>query len=408
MELPILYPVRQKFEGSTIPDIETKVKQELKKANFLKNMQPGARIAVTAGSRGISGIVPILRTVCDVLKQQRLEPFLVPAMGSHGGGTPEGQKQMLQRLGITEETIGVPIQATADAVQIGQLSDGTPVYQNRIAYESDGILVVNRVKQHTSFKSQVESGLCKMIVVGLGNPKGAANIHRFGVRGLREEILPMAQVALGESPIVYGMAILENAHEQVADIVGLEPSEIPEQEPRLLQRAKEMFPRLPFEQIDLLIVEEMGKSFSGTGMDTNVIGRQRIHGEPEPETPQIKRVVVLDLTDASHGNANGIGLADFTTRKLVDKIDWQATYLNILSTGFVQRGMVPVTASSDQEAVTWAIRSLGERDVTRLRITKIMNTLQLEQIWISAALLDEAKHYPNLEIIGEGVPLSLS
>lgn len=407
MELPMLYPVRQNFAGSKIPDLAAKVKQELEKANFLKNMQPGARIAVTAGSRGISGIVEILGTACDVLKQHGFEPFLVPAMGTHGGGTPEGQKLILQGLGITEETVGVPIRATAESVEIGQLPDGTPVYQNRIAYESDGILVVNRVKQHTSFKSQVESGLCKMIVVGLGNPKGAANIHRFGVRGLREKLLPMAKVALHESSIVYGMAILENAHEQVADIVGLEALEIPAQEPILLQRSKEMFPRLPFDQLDLLIVEEMGKNFSGTGMDTNVIGRQRIHGEPEPEIPHIKRIVVLDLADASHGNANGIGLADFTTRKLVDKVDWQATYLNILSTGFVQRGMLPVTAATGEEAVLWAIRSLGEGDVSRLRIVKIMNTLQLEHLWVSAPLLEEVKQNANLAIIGEGRPFDL-
>jgi hypothetical protein len=217
----------------------------------------------------------------------------------------------------------------------------------------------------------------------------------------------MARVALHESPIVYGMAILENAHEQVADIVGLEASEIPEQEPILLQRSKEMFPRLPFDRLDLLIVEEMGKNFSGTGMDTNVIGRQRIHGEPEPEIPHIKRIVVLDLADASHGNANGIGLADFTTRKLVEKVDWQATYLNILSTGFVQRGMVPVTAATGEEAVLWAIRSLGEGDVSRLRIVKIMNTLQLEHLWVSASLLEEVKQNANLAIIGEGRPFDL-
>ncbi|WP_018132274.1 nickel pincer cofactor-dependent isomerase, group 22 [Effusibacillus pohliae] len=405
MELPLMYPVRQKFDGQAIADVAAKVRQELEKAVFLTSVRPGATIAVTAGSRGIANIVEILRAVCQVLREREAVPFLVPSMGSHGGGTPAGQIEALQALGITEAAVGAPIRATTEVVELGQLPDGTPVFQNRLAYESDGIVVINRIKPHTSFKGCVESGLCKMLVVGLGNPAGAANLHRFGVRGLRELIVPMARIVLEKSPVLYGLGILENAFDQTAVIAGIEPADIPDREAELLKQAKTMMPRLPFDHLDVLIVDEMGKCYSGTGMDTNVIGRLRIHGEPEPESPRIERIVVLDLADASHGNANGIGLADFTTRKLVDKIDWKATYLNNLSSTFVQRAMIPIIAESDGEAVRLAIQSLGQRELQNLRIVRIPNTLQLERIWVSEALLKEVHADEKLELAGKGVPL---
>lgn len=398
----MLYPVRQKFSADKLQDPVGKTRQELERASFLNNLPKGARVAVTAGSRGISNMDQILKTICSVLQDRGFHPFLVPSMGSHGGGTPEGQRKILQGLGVTEETVGFPIKATAEAVHIAQLPDGTPIYQNRIANESDGIIIVNRVKTHTSFKSHVESGLCKMMVVGLGNPAGAENIHRFGVRGLRELLDPMARIVIEKSPILYGMAILENAYEETADIVGVEAADIPDKEPALLARSKEMFPSLPFHQLDLLLVEEIGKCFSGTGMDTNVIGRLRIHSEPEPDSPKIERIVAFDLADASHGNANGIGLADFTTKELVGKIDWKATYLNNLSSTFVQRAMVPIMAETRQEAVQWAIQSLGQRDLESLKVLQISNTLHLDHFWVSAALLDEVKKNQRLEFAGEG------
>lgn len=405
MEKVTMYPVLQRFEGKSVPDIARKVRGELQKAFFLQGLRPGAKIAVTAGSRGISSAVDILRTICEVLRGHGAEPFLVPSMGSHGGGTPDGQKEVLRGLGVTEDAVGAPIHATTDVVELGSLPDGTKVFQNRLAYESDGIVVVNRIKTHTSFKSRVESGLCKMMVVGLGNPAGAANLHRFGVKGLREFIEPMANVVLSNSPIVYGIGIIENAFEQTADIVGIEPGDIPQKEAELLIQSKTMLPGLPFEHLDVLIVDSMGKGYSGTGMDTNVIGRLRIHGEPEPESPRIERIVVLDLAESSHGNANGIGLADFTTRRLLDKIDWKSTYLNNLSSTFVQRAMIPIVAESDEEAIRLSIRSLGLKDPDQLRIVRIPNTLHLEHIWVSGALLNEVRDHERLQLAGEGIPL---
>lgn len=394
-----LHKVEQRFHAPKLADIQGKVHSELLRIASNADLKD-KRIAVTAGSRGIQSIVPVLQTVVNFLKQKGAAPFIVPAMGSHGGGTVEGQLQMLSSLGITEDSIGVPVLATTDVVEVGHYN-GIPVFQNRNAYESDGIIAVNRVKTHTSFKSKLESGLSKMLVVGLGNPTGAANIHRFGVEGMKTLIEPMARVILDRTPVLFGLAIIENAEETTADIVGVQPDEWIDREADLLKKSKTLLPSLTFPEIDLLIVEEMGKSFSGTGMDTNVIGRLRIHGQAEPESPNINRIVVLDLADSSYGNANGIGLADITTDKLVRKIDDKSTYLNVMSATFVLRAMIPMAAPTEEKAIGWAIRSLGEIDPTQLKIVRIPNTLHLQHMWVSDALLEEAKAFAHVKLLNQ-------
>ncbi|MDH7576785.1 MAG: lactate racemase domain-containing protein [Bacillota bacterium] len=402
MRYPVMYRARYALPAPYIENVHEEVKKVFKKARFWKKLKKGARVAVTAGSRGISDIVPVLMTTLEILKENHLQPYLVPAMGSHGGGTPEGQKKVLAALGITEETTGVPIKATGEAAKLGEIAPEVPVYFNKAALESDGIIVVNRVKPHTSFHGPVESGLMKMLAIGLGNPQGAAALHRFGPRGLKEYIPLVAQFILANLPVLYGIAIIENAREQTAHIEGVEPEDFFHKEQQLLNQARSLMPRLPFQELDLLIVREMGKCFSGTGMDTNLIGRLRIQGEPEPETPRIKRIAVLDLAARSEGNATGIGLADFATDRLLSKVDWEVTYLNVLSTTFVQRAMVPMHFPTEEETIQMALRSLGSENPHKARVLVIQNTLELDEVEFSAALIEEAKAHPCLTIISEG------
>lgn len=401
MRFPLMYKAYYSLPSPTILNVQEEVCKILRKAAFLKRLKKGTNIAITVGSRGIADIVPVLKTVIGLLKEEGFQPYLIPAMGSHGGGTPEGQRKVLAGLGITEEEMGVPIKACSNAVKIGEVAPNVPVFLNEVAVESEGIIVINRVKPHTSFRGPVESGLMKMLAVGLGNPQGAATMHKFGPAGLREFIPKVANYILKNAPILYGIAIIENAQEKTAYVEGVEPEEFYQKEQQLLEKARSLMPRLPFQELDVLIVREIGKCFSGTGMDTNIIGRLRIQGEPEPEYPRIKRIVALDISERSEGNATGIGLADFTTDRLLAKVDWKTTYLNVLSTTFVQRAMIPMHFPTDGETIENALRSLGAKDVDEARVLVIKNTLDLSEIEFSESLLQEAKSHPFLRGISE-------
>jgi hypothetical protein len=314
------------------------------------------------------------------------------------GGTPEGQKKLLAGLGITEESLGAPLVASGESVRIGEVGPGVPVYVNRVALESQGLIIINRVKPHTSFHAPVESGLTKMLAVGLGNPQGAMALHSYGIRGL-ETFIPMVAACIKERlPVLYGIAIVENAYEQTAVVAGIEPEQFYEREQELLDTARSLMAHLPFDDLDLLVVRSMGKCFSGTGMDTNIIGRLRIQGEPEPEKPRIKRIAVLDLDERSEGNALGIGLADFTTDGLLAKVDWMPTYLNVLSTTFVMRAMAPMHFRTDEETLSAALASLGGIERESARVLVIDNTLDLSSIEFSAALLEEARAASHISI----------
>lgn len=400
LEFPVLYHGRLECPVPVVRDVRFEVRKVFRKAGFWKQIEKSARIAVTAGSRGISDIVPVLVTVLKMLRDAGYYPFLLSAMGSHGGGTREGQLQVLAGLGITEETMGVPISAGGDAEVIGEITPGLPVYCNAAAMDCDGIIVVNRVKPHTSFHGPIESGLLKMLAVGLGNAKGAVALHSFGPGRMKELVPRAGSVLLDRLPVIYGIAIIENACGQTALIAGLEPGDFLEQEKILLKKAYSLMPSLPFQDIDLLVVREMGKCLSGTGMDTNVIGRSRIQGEPEPDRPKIKRIAVLDLAAASEGNAIGIGLADFTTDRLLSKVDWEATYNNVLSTTFVQRAMIPMHFPRDEETIGYALKSLGNGNPREARVAIIKNTLDLSEIYFSPAFLPEAGEHPFLKVNG--------
>ncbi|MGP4078440.1 lactate racemase domain-containing protein [Pseudalkalibacillus sp. R45] len=401
MDFPKVVMVKQRFPVGKIEDIKAHLTAELE--NQLHSVKKGASIAITVGSRGISNRVLIVRTIVDHLKKQGAKPFIIGAMGSHGGGTPEGQMDVLQSLGFTEDTMGCPVRTSSTVVEVGETESGFTLYCDTHAWESDGIIILNRVKLHTAFRGPNESGLLKMITVGLGKAKGANQLHRQGPPNMSKTVQEVGQGMIETGKILAGIAIVENSFDETAILEVIKPQSILDREQELLLRSKEYFPRIPIGQLDLLVVKKMGKNFSGTGMDTNVLGRTKIFGVPEPESPSYKRIGVLNLDDSSHGNATGIGLADFTTERLFQKLDRQKTYLNCLTSTYVQRAMIPMVLNTDQELVKTAIDSLAVDDPTSLRMAIIENTLELERLYLSENLIEEAGE--QVEVLSSPEPI---
>ncbi len=397
LKLPEMYRLRQSFPRPKVEDIPGTARDELAGLRLLDTVRPGQKIGITVGSRGIQNLLPILRACLDFVRELGGLPYLLSAMGSHGGCSEQGQKEVLESLGVTEENLGAPVVTCAECRTIAHTADGLPVFVLESALELDGILLVNRVKAHTSFKAPVESGLLKMLVVGLGGPKGAQQFHGFGPGELPRLLPEIGGVLLNVLPILGGLAVVENAYEETALIRAVSGEDMIQQESELLTYSKSLMPSLPVDNIDFLIIQEMGKNFSGTGMDTNIIGRARIHGVPEPERPSIKRIAVLDLSEESHGNATGIGMADFVTRRLVDRMDRQATYLNCLTSTFVVRAAIPMTFDTDQELVKAALFSLSGTPSHALRIVIIPNTLFLSECLVSEAVVEELREKPGIE-----------
>jgi len=392
--------VRQHLAKPRIDNVPSEIADRM--AAVAGAVRPGMRIAVTAGSRGITGIPLILRTVVNVLRDLGADPFIVSAMGSHGGGTTPGQERVLHHLGITEESVGAPLRITSTAVEMGTTRTGRTLFVDAEAVKADGIFVVNRIKPHTAFRDSLASGLLKMLSVGLGKVPGATQVHNLGSSGIYSGVLEIGLLALKKLPVLGGLAVLENSLEETARLEVLLPEEMEEKEKELLRYAWQLLPRLPLEKLDLLIIEEIGKNYSGTGMDTNVTGRWKDMDVKEPITPEIKRIVVLRLAAASEGNANGIGQADFTTRKLVESIDWKATLTNVHTTGFWSRAFCPPFPGSDRDAIRWAIESLKQPPDVPLTAARIRNTLHIEELWLNEAASSAAK---DCEKIGELQPL---
>lgn len=397
--------VRQKLPSLKIEDYIAVIRDELRKKGLGEKVKPGMKIAITAGSRGIAHYPEILATIVDEVKKAGGEPFIVPAMGSHGGATPEGQIEVLRSLGITPETVGAPIQASMEVDEIGRLDNGVFVYMDRLALKADGIIVVGRVKPHTDFKGKIESGLMKMMAIGLGKQKGAETIHWYQSEGYHKLIPETAKLMMKKTPILLGLAIVEDAYHEIAIVRALEPEEIESEEMKLLEKAKKLLARLPFKEIDVLIIDEIGKDISGVGMDTNVTGRFWLPGETDPMAPKIKKIVVLDLSEGTHGNAIGIGLADLTTKRAVSKIDYDATFVNCLTQGSTETAKVPVYLPNDRDAIVTALRICGPIDPKRAKVVRIRNTLELERFWISENLAEMVKSDKELservEILSE-------
>lgn len=403
IETLTLAKVRQHFPRPQVEEVSSEITQQMKRLSG--HIRPSMSVAITAGSRGISNIAPVLQTIVKTLRDMGAEPFIVSAMGSHGSGTVKGQESILHNLGITQDVVGAPLKITSDAVEIGTTPSGHILYIDSEAMKADGILLVNRIKPHTALGDNMASGLFKMLTVGLGKVPGAIQVHRLGASGIYQAILEMTQLALKKVPVIGGLAIVENGYMETAKVELFLPEEMDEGERKLLKLASSLLPVLPVLELDLLIVEEMGKNYSGTGMDTHVIGRWKIPGFPEPELPKIGRIVVLRLSHASEGNANGIGLADFTTYKLIQSIDWNTTLTNVSTTGFWRRVFCPPFLDSDREAIAWALESLQLPPQTTISAARIRNTLQLEELWLSPAALNAAM---RCEQIGPFQPLEFN
>ena len=401
MSFPKMIAVRQSFEREQEPDIKEAVQRELARLSAGLTVRRGARVGVSVGSRGICNLSTITRELVDGLKAMGAEPFLFAAMGSHAGGTAEGQAAILEHYGITEKTMHCPVLSRMETVQIGESREGIPVFLDKHAFEADHVVAMNRVKQHTEFKGEIESGVMKMLLIGMGKHQGARVYHRaFADYGFDQIVESVASVVIERAKVLFGLAILENGYEETARIRGLMPSEIVEGEKELLRRAKELAPRLPFDDIDLLVVDEMGKNISGTGMDTNVIGRFTKR-EGVQIKPRIKRVYVRELTEESLGNATGIGLAEFAHRRLIDSMDVAATNTNCLTGGSPEKARIPIVCESDREALQFALSTVGLGGEKSPRLVRIGNTLQLAEVDISESLAQSLNGRNDLEVVSD-------
>jgi len=358
------------------------------------------RVAVGVGSRGIANLFTIVRSTLDVLLDLGAKPFVVAAMGSHGGATPEGQRELLASYNVSEERLKVPVKTDMSTVQIGTNSWSEPVFWDQNALGADAVLTLSRVKPHTDFRGKFESGILKMLVIGLGKRDGAAQHHRWGFRGLRDMLPETGKVVLEKTPFLASLAILENAHEQTAHLEVVERDRVFEREPGLLEQARGLMGRLPFDQLDLLVIGEIGKNYSGAGIDPNVVGRLLIEGEPDFEKPKITRICALELSPESHGNGTGVGIADLTTDRLLACIDQVPFRMNNLTACFLWRSKLPFPFATDRECIQCGIETCWQPNAEALRMAVVPNTLELTELWATAALVDEAKKHPHLEVTG--------
>ena len=408
--IPTLYPVKQELPKGLPLDIDQRLAAEWQRLGLARQVR-GKRIALGFGSRGIASIDLIARKLVALVKESGGQPFIVPAMGSHGGGTAAGQIDVLDGLGISEATMGCPIHATMEVVNTGMTAAGLPAYIDRNVAEADGLIITNRAKVHTDFRGPHESGLLKMLAIGLGKETGARTIHQQGVIGLRDYMPIVAKHLLANINFVAGFGVVEDGYHAVAQLEGFRADTVVEGDQRLLRRSRELMPALPVDDIDVLIIDEMGKNISGAGMDTNIIGRWMVEGEPEPESPRIRRIAILDLTPESHGNATTYGLADFMSRKLFDKIDFPITMKNMFTSGFLLRCRMPLVFESDEETVKATLFDAFRSDPSQIRDARVMrikNTLELENLWVSANIAAELKGREAVSVSSQATSLAFA
>jgi len=402
MDFPKIFKIHQKITPPCLEQIEKRVHELLDQFELSKKVKKGERIGLTAGSRGIKDKPRVLKAIVDRLTDLGASPFIVPCMGSHGGATSEGQIEVLESLGITEKSVGAPIISSMDVKEIGRTKFGTPVLIARDLLKADRIVVVNRVKPHTDFRGEIESGLVKMMVIGMGKHQGALMVHRLTIEhGFPAVLGEVGSILLKRLPILFGVGMIENQYGKTAFMDLLKPEELIEKEKVLLKRARRLISSIPFDQMDILILDEMGKNISGTGMDTNVIGRRLFIRGPKPRKPKITRIFVRDVTEESHGNALGIGMADYITKRLFDKIDYPSMAVNCLTGMIPENGRVPVFFERDRDALSAAHDNSGVLRPQDLRILWVKNTLELEYLYASQVLLKEARSKPRLEILGD-------
>jgi len=398
---PQLFRLRQQFEGPVVEDVAAEVEHQLAALSLSEKIQPGQSVAITAGSRGIANIHIIIRGIAQHLKALGAEPFIVPAMGSHGGGTAEGQQQIIESYGITEEFCGCPIRASMETVVVCDAAEGFPVHFDQQAFGADHVFVCGRVKPHTGFHGDIESGLMKMMLIGLGKHAGALIYHRAIMNySFGQIVRSVAREVLSKCRIVGGLAIVENAYDETAKLAGVAPENFEEEEKGLLILAKQWMPRLPFDQADILSIDEIGKNISGSGMDTNVVGRKYLdHRAADDEYPKVKKIIVRGLTADTHGNATGIGLAEFCLSRVVEQMNVQVTRVNCLTGGHPTGAMIPLDYATDRETLDMALSTIGLIEPADSRFMWIRDTLDVAEVECSAAYLEEAQQRSDLEVL---------
>ena len=408
MLLPSMFHVRQKFTAVRVDDVETETTRQMKSLGLERIVSPGESVAIPAGSRGIANIDVILRTIVRFFQSLGAEPFIVPAMGSHGGGTVEGQTSILSGYGITEEFLGVDIRASMETMIVDQTPQGIPVHFDRHAYQADHVFICGRIKPHTGFVGEIESGLHKMMLIGLGKHEGAKIYHRaIQSYSFMEIIQSVAEIVLQKCGVIGGLAIVENAYDQTGLLEAVAPQNFQTREPELLKLSQQWLPQLPFREADLLIVERIGKDISGTGMDTNIVGRKfNDHVAMDGDNTKIKRIFVRALTEATHGNGTGIGIAEFASRRALDQVDWNITRINAITGGHPTAAMTPLAWDSERETLEHALQTVGLVEPHESQIIRIRDTLHLDEVWVSEAYSHELSSRTDLEVIDGPTPLA--
>ena len=394
IDIPPMYRVRQEFYVNPLEDIETSCLEQISALSRLATLKRGSRIAVAVGSRGIANISRITASVVKALKIQGFEPFIVSGMASHGKATDEGQAELLAELGVTEAAVGCPVRASVEVVEIGTIDSGLPVYMDRIASEADGIVVINRIKTHTAFHAEYESGLVKMLAIGLGNDIGAKSCHQLGFGKMAENIIAMTRMKIDKMPVLFGVAVIEDGAENVSIIEVIDSDKIMEREPELLKVSKSYMPSIGIDQIDVLVVDRMGKEISGDGMDPNITGR---YATPYASGgPQVSKLAILGVTEKSHGNVIGVGQADICTQKLFERADLETTYINSLIATVTSVARLPMILPTDYDAIRAAILTCNIVDFSKVRLVRIRDTLHLGELLVSQALVDEVSGKANV------------
>ena len=402
VQIPEMVTIKQAYDPQKIEDVAAHMRKEMEEKIADKDSFKGKRICITAGSRGIPDIDVMIRTMCDVLKEWGAEPFIIPSMGSHGGATAEGQKEYLAGFNITEETMGVPIVSCMDVVQYDELN-GIPLYCDKHAFESDGIVIFNKVKPHTDFRGPHESGLAKMIAIGIAKHKGAAMFHSFGFHRFAELIPPVAEKFLDKCPLAFGVGVVQNAYDDICEIEVCNKDNFMETDARLLEIAKEKIAKFLFDDIDLLIIDEIGKNISGNGHDPNVTGRNITRSFKG--VLELKKLFIRGLTEETHHNACGLSECDVTTRRVLNDVDWQATWTNGMTTRILTAGTIPVYANTDKEAVQLCLHGLYGKKVDEMRVVHIKDTLSLEEIKVSVPLYEAIKDLPGISYVSGPEPM---
>ena len=405
--LPKMATAHQRFDATHISDVEQAVLTQMSRPEISARVTSGMTVAIGAGSRGVANIDTAVRATVQALRERGAEPFIFPAMGSHAGATAEGQQALLAGYGITEDGVGAPVRASMDTVQIAEMADGTPLHIDRHAHDADGIVLINRIKPHTTFRGTIESGIAKMIVIGMGKIQGATHMHWHGMDRFPEVLPEAATTIMEHSSFLFGVGMVENAYDQTAIVETLLPNTLLEHEAELQAKAKSLMGRLYFSDIDLLLIDQMGKEISGAGFDPNITGRNN-RGVTGFDDPRVQKIVVLGLTDKTKGNATGLGLADVITKRLFDAIDYPATYGNVITSAYLDGALIPISMPTDQQAIQLAVKTLIRVKQGEARIVRIRDTLSLDKIAVSEPMLAEVDQHADMSVTGEAEPFAFA